>query len=402
MINISKFISQHVTGRDESMFLSDIETNKETLFEEIKNKSVLVIGGAGSIGSSFIKSILPFHPSKLVVIDLNENGLAELTRDIRSSYDMYVPDVFITYTINFADPIFECIFREEGVFDIVANFSAHKHVRSEKDKFSVRALIENNDIKAKKLLDLLVEYTPKHFFCVSTDKAANPVNIMGASKRVMEDIAMAYSTKFPVTMARFANVAFSNGSLPLSWIDRIMKKQPLVAPNDIKRYFVSPEESGQICMLACILGNSGDIFFPKLGKDKMKTFSSICDDFVTAMGLEKKQFCSDHDAKKFAANMGEGCKEYPVVFTSSDTTGEKSYEEFYVHGENIDLSRFISLGIIKGTPKRSLFEVEKLLKDLEDIFIKDNFTKEEVVNLLSRYLQNFNHVEKGKNLDQKM
>lgn len=191
MFNLQQFISEHVTGRPVSMFAADIEVHKKELQAEIENKSVCVIGGAGSIGSSFIKVILPFKPSKLVVIDLNENGLAELTRDLRSTYGMYVPEEYRAYTLNFADPIFEHIFREEKGFDIVANFSAHKHVRSEKDKYSVQALIENNDIKAKRFLDLLTIYPPCHFFCVSTDKAANPVNIMGASKRIMEDMIMA-------------------------------------------------------------------------------------------------------------------------------------------------------------------------------------------------------------------
>ena len=218
MLNLGNFIADNVTHRAESMFAADIENNRETLSKEIEGKSLLVIGGAGSIGSSFIKAMLPFKPSKLVVVDLNENGLAELTRDLRSTEGMYVPEEYRTYTLSFADPIFERIFREEKGFDIVANFSAHKHVRSEKDKYSVQALIENNDIKAKRFLDLLSVYPPKHFFCVSTDKAANPVNIMGASKRIMEDMIMAYTSRFKVTTARFANVAFSNGSLPNGWI----------------------------------------------------------------------------------------------------------------------------------------------------------------------------------------
>ena len=266
MLNIDKFISQHVTHRQHSLFASDIQNHFKEIESEVKGRSLLVIGGAGSIGSSFIKSLLPFKPSKLVVIDLNENGLAELVRDIRSTNDLYVPDEFRCYTLNFADPIFERIFREEKGFDIVANFSAHKHVRSEKDRYSVQALIENNDIKAKKLMDLLTVYPPKHFFCVSTDKAANPVNIMGASKRIMEDLVMAYNKYFKVTTARFANVAFSNGSLPDGWIHRLQKKQPLTAPSDVKRYFVVPEEVGQICMLACILGKRGEVFFPEVGR----------------------------------------------------------------------------------------------------------------------------------------
>ena len=402
MFNKSQFISDNVTFRKESMFLADIEANRDKLSAEIKDKSVCVIGGAGSIGSSFIKAVLPFKPSKLIVIDLNENGLAELTRDLRSTYGMYVPAEYRAYTLNFADPIFERIFREEKGFDIVANFSAHKHVRSEKDKYSVQALIENNDIKAKRLLDLLAVYPPKHFFCVSTDKAANPVNIMGASKRIMEDMIMAYTTKFKVTTARFANVAFSNGSLPDGWINRVDKKQPLAAPNDVKRYFVSPEESGQICMLACILGKNGEIFFPKLGEEQMLTFSSICDKFVADMGAEKEEFSNDEDAKKFAKEMPFGSKKYPVVYFKSDTTGEKAYEEFYVPGEKLDMNRFKSLGVIEEVAKRPMNEIDSFFAEMEHIFAKADFTKEEVVKAIKKFIPNFEHEEKGKNLDQKM
>ena len=393
MFNLQQFIADHVICRPTSMFAADIEANKETLQAEIRNKSVCVIGGAGSIGSSFIKAVLPFKPSKLIVIDLNENGLAELTRDLRSTYGMYVPAEYRAYTLNFADPIFERIFREEKGFDIVANFSAHKHVRSEKDKYSVQALIENNDIKAKRFLDL---------FCVSTDKAANPVNIMGASKRIMEDMIMAYSSKFKVTTARFANVAFSNGSLPDGWIQRVMKKQPLAAPNDVKRYFVSPEESGQICMLACILGKNGEIFFPKLGERQMLTFSSICDEYIKAVGCEKKEFATDEEAKKFASDMTFDNKDYPVVYFKSDTTGEKAYEEFYVSGEKINMDRFCSLGVIEEVVKRPMTEIDAFFTEMENIFAEPDFTKEEVVMAIKRFIPNFEHEEKGKNLDQKM
>ncbi len=402
MLNLKQFIADHVINRQKSMFTADIEVNKETLRQEIENKSVCVVGGAGSIGSSFIRAVLPFKPAKLVVIDLNENGLAELTRDLRSTFGMYVPQEYRTYTLNFADPIFERIFREEKGFDIFANFSAHKHVRSEKDKYSVQALIENNDIKAKYLLDLLTVYPPKHFFCVSTDKAANPVNIMGASKRIMEDMIMAYTTRFKVTTARFANVAFSNGSLLDGWIQRVMKKQPLAAPNDVKRYFVSPEESGQICMLACILGKNGEIFFPKLGEKQMLTFSAICDEYVKAFGWEKKQFITDEEAKQFADSMPYNNKEYPVVHFRSDTTGEKAYEEFYVPGEKLNMTRFQSLGVIEEVKKRSMQEIDAFFNTMESIFSYPTFTKEEVVKAIKSFIPNFEHEEKGKNLDQKM
>lgn len=410
MFNLGKFISESVTFRPVSMFTLDIEVNKEKLKKEIKGKKVCVIGGAGSIGSSFIKAVLRFEPKSIVVVDLNENGLAELVRDVRSTEGLYVPDEFRCYTLNFADPIFERIFREEKGFDIVANFSAHKHVRSEKDKYSVQALIENNDIKAKKLMDLLKVYPPKHFFCVSTDKAANPVNIMGASKRIMEDLVMAYNKYFKVTTARFANVAFSNGSLPDGWIHRLQKKQPLAAPSDVKRYFVSPEESGQICMLACILGKGGEVFFPKLGEDQMLTFSAICDDFVKAEGFSKKECSSDEEAKKFASDMtfdeadGEEktANSYPVVYFKSDTTGEKAYEEFYVPGEKINMTRFSALGVVEETTRRPMPEINQFFDELEEIFAEPNFTKAEIVTSIKRFIPNFEHEEKGKNLDQKM
>ena len=407
MFNLDKFISDSVTFRQQSMFEPDIQANAAELTREIRGKKVCVIGGAGSIGSSFIKAVLRFEPKSVVVVDLNENGLAELVRDVRSTNGLYVPDEFRCYTLNFADPIFERIFHEEKGFDIVANFSAHKHVRSEKDRYSVQALIENNDIKAKKLMDLLTVYPPKHFFCVSTDKAANPVNIMGASKRIMEDLVMAYNKYFKVTTARFANVAFSNGSLPDGWIHRLQKKQPLAAPIDVKRYFVSPEESGQICMLACILGNGGEVFFPKLGEDQMLTFSSICDKFVTANGFEKDPCTSDEDAKKKASILNleplnlEPVK-YPTVYFSSDTTGEKAYEEFYVPGEKIDMQRFMALGVVCQTTRHDMDEVNGFFAKLENIFTKDNFTKAQVVEAIKEFIPNFEHEEKGKNLDQKM
>ena len=402
MFNLDKFIADSVILRPVSMFAADIEANRDVLTREIKNKTVCVIGGAGSIGSSFIKAFLRFEPKSVVVVDLNENGLAELVRDVRSTEGLFCPDEFRWYTLNFADPIFERIFCEEKGFDIIANFSAHKHVRSEKDKYSVQALIENNDIKVKKFMDLLTIYPPKHFFCVSTDKAANPVNIMGASKRIMEDLVMAYNKYFKVTTARFANVAFSNGSLLDGWIHRLQKKQPLAAPSDVRRYFVSPEEAGQICMLACILGNGGEVFFPKLREDQMLTFSSLCDDFVNAEGFSKVEFKNDYEAKHYAANMSYESKVYPVVYFKSDTTGEKAYEEFYVSGEKINMERFSTLGVVEETTRRSMSEIDTFFRELEDIFAKDHFTKTEVVVSIKKFIPNFEHEEKGKNLDQKM
>ena len=402
MLNVNHFIGDFITGRSTSMFASDIEANREKLTLEIEGKSVLVIGGAGTIGSSYIRAILPFKPSKLVVVDISENYLTELTRDLRSTYGMFVPEEYRTYPLNFADPIFEKIFRKEGGFDIVANFSAHKHVRSEKDQYSVQALLENNCLKARRLLDLLVEFPPKHFFCVSTDKAANPVNIMGCSKKVMEEMIMAYSAKFPITTARFANVAFSNGSLLAGFIERMMKRQPLSSPNDVKRYFVSPDESGQICMLACMLGKSGEVFFPKLGEEQMMTFSSIADKFLSDLGYKIKYCASEEEARKFASEMPATSDTYPVYYFKSDTTGEKAFEEFFVRGEQVNMDRFRSLGVIEDLKKKEIIEIDAFFARLTEVLANPEVTKGDIVKVLKEFIPNFEHEEKGKNLDSKM
>ena len=402
MFSLDQFISKYVTKRPTSMFLPDIQANKANLAERIEGKSVLVIGGAGSIGSSFIKAILSFKPATLVVVDTNENALAELTRDLRSTKGMFVPADFIPYPMDFASSVFEKMFRERGGFNIVGNFSAHKHVRSEKDIYSVEALLQNNVLHAKLLLDLLSEYPPEEYFCVSTDKAANPVNIMGASKRIMEDVIFSYSDKFPVKTARFANVAFSNGSLPAGFLSRIQKLQPLSAPSDVRRYFVSPEESGQICLLSCILGENRAIFFPKLAEAQMMTFDAIGTELLKAHGYEVLECDSDEEAIDRAEELKKGSNLYPVHYAVSDTSGEKPFEEFVTDTETADMDRFSSLGVITGKkiPDRSRLEV--LFKNLNAAFEKESTTKKEVVAIMKDYLPNFEHIETGKSLDSKM
>ncbi|MCP4452305.1 MAG: polysaccharide biosynthesis protein [Planctomycetes bacterium] len=402
MINIEEFISKHVTLRQESYFKHDLEANHERLATEIAGKAVMVIGGAGSIGSSYIKALLRYGPARLCVIDVSENGLTELTRDLRSTYGMKVPEYYKAYPINFSDPIFDRILENEGPFDIVANFAAHKHVRSEKDQYSTAALIENNVLKAEQLLKTLSEVPPKHFFCVSTDKAANPVNIMGASKKMMEEVIMAYSVNFPITTARFANVAFSNGSLLDGFISRMTKRQPLSAPSDVKRYFVSPEESGQICLLACVLGASGDILYPRLSEDQMLTFSEIANHFLRFQGLEPKVCDSEEEAKRLAAERVESSKTYPVYYFQSDTSGEKACEEFVGQDEEVDLESFRVLGVIKNVPRKSLTNIDKMTAMLTQFLGQPSLTKNEIVGMLKTFLPSFSHIETGKNLDQKM
>lgn len=402
MFDLNNFINEYVTKRDESMFLKDIKENTMLLRRKIEGKSVLVIGGAGSIGSSFIKALLPFKPRKLVVVDINENALAELTRDLRSTKGMYVPDEYITYPMDFASSVFEKMFKSQNGFDIVANFSAHKHVRSEKDIYSIEALLQNNVIHAKLLLDLLVDFPPEEYFCVSTDKAANPVNIMGASKRIMEDVIFSYSDKFPVKTARFANVAFSNGSLPAGFLARIQKRQPLSAPSDVTRYFVSPEESGQICMLACMLGNNREIFFPKLREAQMMSFDKIATHLLEVQGYEILHCNSDDEAIKKAEDLKDGSKKYPVHYSESDTSGEKAYEEFFTDTENTDMERLSALGVVTDKQIPDKEKIDILFEQLNKAFENLNTTKETIVTVMQSYLPNFAHIETGKSLDSKM
>lgn len=402
MFQLDQFIAKYVTKRANSMFEQDLLRNKEKLGLAIKDKEVLVIGGAGTIGSSFIRALLPFEPKSLIVVDINENGLAELTRDLRSEPGLFVPDDFVTYPMSYADPVFTKMFIERGGFDIVANFSAHKHVRSEKDRYSVEALLENNVIRARKLLDLMVNYPPKHFFCVSTDKAANPVNIMGGSKKIMEEMIMSYSQLYPITTARFANVAFSNGSLPAAFMERLNKIQPLSAPSDIKRYFVSPEESGQICLLACILGKSGQVYFPKLQKEQEMSFGEIGINLLREFGYQPLICSTEQEALAAVADLKNGSKNYPIILSSSDTSGEKPYEEFYTPTEVVDLNIYEALGVVTNLRPKSMTEIDRLFVKLQSIFESSEATKADIVIAMKEFLVNFDHIEKGKSLDSKM
>jgi len=422
-LNLDNFIKTFVTKRQESLLKPDFEKYQSELANCINGKKVLVIGGAGTIGSSYIKAILKFNVAKLVVVDINENGLTELVRELRSSTEYNIPAEFVTYPVNFGDRVFEKLFIAHGPFEIVANFAAHKHVRSEKDIFSIEAMIENNVLRARKLLDLLLSYPPEHFFCVSTDKAANPVNIMGASKKLMEEMIMAYADRIPIITARFANVAFSNGSLPLGFIDRLNKQQPWSCPLGIRRFFVSPQESGELCLIASVLGNSGDIFFPKLVEERdMIPFDQIAIDLMNYLGLEPYICQTEEEARTKAAsichtNRSEGAiriptdslqgqndnvKAWPIFFFGSDTSGEKSFEEFFTEKEDLDLDSFINLGVVKNSKKRSIEEIDTIFNQLQELFESNIITKAAIVEILKNFLPNFDHIEKGKGLDEKM
>ncbi len=402
-LDIDHFIKTFVTKRKESLLQPDLEKYHAELEKRINGKKVLVIGGAGTIGSSYIKAILKFNISRLVVVDINENGLTELVRDLRSSTEYNIPCDFITYPMNFGDRVFGKMFRSLAPFDIVANFAAHKHVRSEKDIFSIEAMIENNVLRARKLLDMLLEFPPEHFFCVSTDKAANPVSIMGASKKLMEELIMAYSDRLPITTARFANVAFSNGSLPLGFIERLNKRQPLSCPTGIRRFFVSPQESGELCMIASVLGDSGDIIFPKLDEERdMISFDGIALDLLKYLGMKADICKTEEEARRKALQLNENSTTYPVYFFETDTSGEKPYEEFFTEREVIDNDRFINLGVVKNSVKREVKEIDEIFYRLRQLFDSGHVSKADIVEILKEWLPSFDHIEKGKGLDSKM
>ena len=379
-------------------FHKDIDNYYNILFSEINNNCILVIGGAGTIGSNYIKQILNYKPSKVVVVDINENGLAELTRDLRSSTLLDYNPEYITYPVNLLSETFDKIFDLER-WQVVANFSAHKHVRSEKDKISVEALIKNNVYGAINLLNLCEINPPKYFFSVSTDKAANPVNIMGASKSLMEKLILSKKNNFRVSTARFANVAFSNGSLLDGFIFRLNKKQPLSCPSDIKRFFVTPEQSGQICLLASFLGDSGNIFFPKLDfhKDQIY-FKDIALDFLKQNGFVPKLVQSEREAKDF--DFTKQTDKYPIYFFKTDTSGEKKYEEFYTEKEDYNMKKYDSLGFI-NTPEVKI-SFEEIKADFEAIFSNHDSVKLDIVKVINKYVPDFFHIETGKHLDQKM
>jgi FlaA1/EpsC-like NDP-sugar epimerase len=360
--------------------------------------SVLVIGGAGSIGSNYIKQLIKFRPKRIVVVDINENGLTELTRDLRSSNLLDYKPEYITYPVNLLSDTFDKIFNLES-WDVVANFSAHKHVRSEKDKISVEALIKNNVYGAIKLLDLCSKMPPRYFFSVSTDKAANPVNVMGASKSLMEKLILSKKKEFRVSTARFANVAFSNGSLLDGFIHRIKKQQPLSCPSDIKRFFVTPEQSGQICLLATFLGDTGHIFFPKLDFHKDQIFfKEIALSYLNELGLKPELVESENEAKEF--DFHKHPDKYPIYFFKTDTSGEKTYEEFFTNDEEYDLNTYDSLGFVNAPGVEISFEQVKT--DFESVFADPNSEKADIIKIINKYVPDFMHIETGKHLDQKM
>ncbi|MBE4524559.1 UDP-N-acetylglucosamine 4,6-dehydratase [Vibrio parahaemolyticus] len=388
-------------GRTDALFTQDTSNQEVELSKIVSESRFLVLGGAGSIGQAVTKEIFKRNPKKLHVVDISENNMVELVRDIRSSFG-YIDGDFQTFALDIGSIEYDAFIKSDGQFDYVLNLSALKHVRSEKDPFTLMRMIDVNVFNTDKTIQQSIESGAKKYFCVSTDKAANPVNMMGASKRIMEMFLMRRSKQMSISTARFANVAFSDGSLLHGFNQRIQKRQPIVAPNDIKRYFVTPQESGELCLMSCIFGENRDIFFPKLSEAlHLISFADIAVKYLEQLGYEPYLCSSEDEARELAKTLPEQGK-WPCLFTESDTTGEKDFEEFFTDKEVLDMERFENLGIIKNEP---LFEqalltlFEQSIAEMKD---KREWSKEQIVELFFTMIPDFGHKETGKYLDSKM
>ena len=388
-------------GRDKSLFETDIKSSEKRLKEIVSSSSFLVIGAAGSIGQAVTKEIFKRNPKKLHVVDISENNMVELVRDIRSSYG-YIDGDFKTFALDIGSIEYDAFIKSDGKYDYVLNLSALKHVRSEKDPFTLMRMIDTNIFNTDKTIEQSIKNGTKKYFCVSTDKATNPVNMMGASKRIMEMFVMRKSKQIDVSMARFANVAFSDGSLLHGFNQRLEKQQPIVAPNDIKRYFVTPQESGELCLMSCIFGENRDIYFPKLSKDlHLITFSDIAVKYLEKKG-RTAYLCKNEDEARSLAKLLPLDDTWPCLFTPSDTTGEKDFEEFFTQNETLDMEKFENLGVIKNEANFNESLLNEFASEIRMYKENEKWSKNQIVKLFFKILPDFAHKETGKYLDGKM
>lgn len=388
-------------GRTQELLLDDISQNEKKLSSIVCRASFLVLGGAGSIGSAVVKEIFKRAPQKLHIVDISENNLAELVRDIRSSFG-YIDGDFKTFALDIGSYEYDAFIANDGKYDYVLNLSALKNVRSEEDAFTLMRMINVNIFNTDKTIAQAIQKRSKKYFCVSTDKAANPVNMMGASKHIMEMYLMRRSKYIKISTARFANVAFSDGSLLHSFNQRIAKKQPIVAPYDIKRYFVTPQESGELCLMSCIFGENRDIFFPKLSEDlHLISFAQIAVKYLQELGYEPYECQDEDEARRLVKTLPEQGK-YPCLFTTSDTTGEKDFEEFYTESETLDMQKYKNLGIIKNEPLYDDKLLNNFTSKIQKLKAQMSWSKAEIVKEFTKLIPNFGHKETGKYLDGKM
>jgi FlaA1/EpsC-like NDP-sugar epimerase len=390
-----------IIGRTSELFGRDVNNVETHLRSIISRSKFLVLGGAGSIGQAVTKEIFKRNPLKLHVVDISENNLVELVRDLRSSIG-YIDGDFQTFALDIGSVEYDAMIKADGQFDYVLNLSALKHVRSEKDPYTLMRMIDVNIRNTVKTILQSNEKGSKKYFCVSTDKAANPVNMMGASKRIMELFLWKLSTKIPISTARFANVAFSDGSLLHGFNQRLEKQQPIVAPSDVDRYFVTPQESGELCLMSCIFGQSGDTFFPKVNETfKLISLKDVATRYLKSKGLSPVECTSEDDARSFFTKTSDD-RNWPCYFPASDTTGEKAFEEFYTADEVLDLSSYINLGVIKNDTSYDAETLDYFSAEINRMRKEGTWTKEEIVKLFLEVIPTFEHEEKGKYLDSKM
>ena len=390
-----------IIGRQKALFSFDIKFFSKELCEKIQSSRFLIIGGAGTIGQAVTKEIFKRDPQALHVVDISENNMVELVRDLRST-EGYGSGDFKTFAVDCGSVEFEALIASEHPYDYVFNLSALKHVRSESDPYTLMRMIMVNIFNTIKTLQLAKEMGAKKYFCVSTDKAANPVNMMGASKRIMEMFLMRESLTQEISMARFANVAFSDGSLLHGFNQRFAKKQPFSAPSDVRRYFVTPQESGELCLLSGLLGNNRDILFPKLSeKLHLITFSEIAVRYLRERGYEPYECESEEEARDRTEELIAN-KQWPCFFFNSDTTGEKDFEEFFTDNEDLDMERFETVGVIKNQPDFDESKLDDFMNGIEALREKGTWAKEDIVKLYFGLLPEFAHKETGKYLDQRM
>lgn len=388
-------------GRHEALFTSDIAEHEAELSRIVSESRFLVIGGAGSIGQAVTREIFKRKPKVLHVVDISENNMVELVRDVRSTLG-YIDGDFSTFAIDCGTVQYDALVKWAGGYDYVLNLSALKHVRSEKDPFTLMRMVDVNVLNTISTIESALKFGAKKYFCVSTDKAANPVNMMGASKRIMEMFLMRASESLPISTARFANVAFSDGSLLHGFNQRFAKRQPISAPRDVRRYFVTPQESGELCLMSCLLGGNRDIFFPKLSeKLHLITFSDIAVRYLAALGYEAYQCDSEDEARNRAKEL-IAQRKWPCYFFDSDTTGEKDFEEFFTEKEVLDMERFESLGVIKNDPAFNGAELDNFLRVIAELKRAGIWEKGDLVDLFNRMIPDFNHKETGKYLDGRM
>ncbi|MFC7494574.1 MULTISPECIES: polysaccharide biosynthesis protein [unclassified Nocardioides] len=394
-------LARVVVRRQDSLLQPDLDEHADALAERVRGERILVVGGAGSIGSATVSELARLGPRQLHVVDADENGLAELVRDLRSR-DLVGPGTELRTTpMDAGCPTMQRMITGNAGYDRVLNFAAVKHVRSEKDVYSLLRMLEINVRLPRRLLEW-VDGTTRRYFAVSTDKAANPVNLMGASKRAMEHAILDEQLGPEVTSARFANVAFSQGSLLDGWLRRMDKGQAWAVPRETRRYFVTLEESGHLCTLAALLGRPGEVVIPDLDpRTQLRDLVEVAEDVLGSMGL-RPFFCEEEDdARRAAVDPKPGT--WPVLLTNLDTSGEKEFEEFAGSGDVVADAGFAALRSLRA-PRARPELIRSVLSEL-DGWLDDptsSVDKDDVADLLRVLVPELEHRGSTRGLDARM